>query len=294
LGGGYVVDPHPKRRHRRFSEDLLLRLETLAKGTPEEVLLQTLLSLGAAPLQEVILQSNLEEAIAQKAVLELYSDGQLVDLEGRTPADRSGQAATPLNKNSLVSSKGYWEQLALRMVQEIETYHRVLPLRKGIPREELKSRLKLPARLFSAALKKLENKGELTEQGPLVMRPGHSIRFNSQQQHQVDNLISRFTASPHAPPTVKESQAEVGEDIFAALIDMGQIILIHPEVAFRKEDYEKMVAEVRRLLEKNGTVTAAQVRDHFNTSRRYVLAFLEHLDARGITIREGDLRRLKR
>jgi selenocysteine-specific elongation factor len=66
LGGGYVVDPHPKRRHRRFSEDLLLRLETLAKGTPEEVLLQTLLSLGAAPLQEVILQSNLDEATAQK------------------------------------------------------------------------------------------------------------------------------------------------------------------------------------------------------------------------------------
>lgn len=294
LGGGYVVDPHPKRRHRRFSEDLLLRLETLAKGTPEEVLLQTLLSLGAAPLQEVILQSNLEEATAQKAALELYSDGQLVDLEGRTPPDRSGQAATTLNKNSLVSSKGYWEQQALRMVQEIESYHRVLPLRKGIPREELKSRLKLPARLFSAALKKLENKGELTEQGPLVMRPGHSIRFNSQQQRQVDNLLSRFAASPHAPPTVKESQAEVGEDIFAALIDTGQIILIHPEVAFRTEDYDQMVAEVRLLLEKNGTVTAAQVRDHFNTSRRYVLAFLEHLDARGITIREGDLRRLKR
>jgi selenocysteine-specific elongation factor len=180
------------------------------------------------------------------------------------------------------------------MVQEVETYHRVFPLRKGIPREEFKSRLKLPARLFSSALKKLENQGDLTEQGPLVKKTGHSIRFNPQQQRQVDNLLSRFAASPFAPPTVKESQAEVGDDIFAALIDLGQIVLIHPEVAFRIEDYDQMVAEVRLLLEKNGTVTAAQVRDHFNTSRRYVLAFLEHLDARGITIREGDLRRLKR
>jgi len=41
------------------------------------------------------------------------------------------------------------------------------------------------------------------------------------------------------------------------------------------------------------SITAAQVRDHFNTSRRYVLAFLEHLDAIGVTIREGDTRRLK-
>jgi selenocysteine-specific elongation factor len=294
LGGGYVVDSHPKRRHKRFSEDMLLRLETLAKGTPEEVLLQTLLSLGAATLQEVILQSNLDEATARKAALDLYSGGQLVDLDSKPPSDPSEQGAITLNKSSLVSAKGYWEQLALRMVQEVEAYHQTLPLRKGIPREELKSRLKLPARLFSVALKKLESQGDLAERGPLVLQPGHSIRFSPQQQRQVDTLLSRFAASPYAPPTVKESQAEVGDDVFAALIDTGRIILIHPEVAFRTEDYDQMLAEVRHLLEKNGTVTAAQVRDHFNTSRRYILAFLEHLDARGITIREGDLRRLKR
>ena len=54
-----------------------------------------------------------------------------------------------------------------------------------------------------------------------------------------------------------------------------------------------MLAEVRRLIQLNGPISAAQVRDHFNTSRRYVLAFLEHLDAIGVTVRAGDLRRLK-
>jgi selenocysteine-specific elongation factor len=294
LGGGFVVDPHPKRRHKRFAEDILQRLETLAKGTPEEVLLQTLLSLGAATLQEVIVQSNLDEATARKAALDLYSDGQMVDLERKTQSDPPETGANTLSKDSLVSGKGYWEQLAMRMVQEVQAYHRTLPLRRGIPREELKSRLKLPARIFSVALKKLESQGDLVERGPLVSRPEHTIRFNPQQQRQVDGLLSRFAASPYAPPTVKECQIDVGDDVFAALIDLGRIVLIHPEVAFRKEDYEKMIAEVRQLLEKNGTVTAAQVRDHFNTSRRYILALLEHLDSRGITVREGDLRRLKR
>jgi selenocysteine-specific elongation factor len=294
LGGGFVVDPHPKRRHKRFSEDILLRLETLAQGTPEEVLLQTLLNLGAAPLQEVILQSNLDEVTARKAALDLYAAGQLVDLESKTTSDPLVQTAATLNKSNLVSSKGYWDQLAMRMAQEVEAYHRALPLRRGIPREELKSRLKLPARLFSVVLKKLQSDGILVESGPLVLQPGHTIRFTQNQQNQVDILLSRFAASPYAPPTVKESLAELGDDVFTALLDTGRLILIHPEVAFRKEDYEQMLSEVRSLLEKNGTITAAQVRDHFNTSRRYVLAFLEHLDARGITIREGDLRRLKR
>jgi selenocysteine-specific elongation factor len=293
LGGGSVVDPHPKRRHKRFAEGTLSRLETLAQGTPDDVLLQTLLSLGAAPLQEVIVQSNLDEATARKAAQELHKTGHLVNLEEKE-GNSSPLEQSPLAKGSLVSGKGYWEQLAIRMVQEVEMYHRTFPLRRGMPREELKSRLKLPGRLFSVSLHKLVETSALEENGPWVLRPGHTIRFTPQQQRLVDTLMKRFADSPFAPPTVKDSQAEVGEDIFTALVEMGQIVLVPPDVAFRKEDYEKMMAEVRQLLEQGGTVTAAQVRDHFNTSRRYVLAFLEHLDARGITKREGDLRRLKR
>jgi selenocysteine-specific elongation factor len=290
LGGGFVVDPHPKGRHKRFAKGTLSRLEALAQGTPGEVLFQTLLSLGAAPLQEVFVQSNLDESLAHLAAQELYQSGQLVNLDDQTDS----AASTALTKGSMVSGKGYWDQLALRMIQEVEAYHRSYPLRRGIPREELKSRMNLPVRLFNVALRKLEREGALEEAGPLVLRPGHTIRFNPQQQQLVDRLMARFAAAPFSPPTVKESQAEVGENIFNALVDLGRIVFIPPDVVFRKEDYEKMLAEVRRLLEANGTITAAQVRDHFNTSRRYVLSFLEHLDARGITIRDGDVRRLKR
>jgi selenocysteine-specific elongation factor len=39
-------------------------------------------------------------------------------------------------------------------------------------------------------------------------------------------------------------------------------------------------------------LTVAEFRDRFNTSRRYALAFLEYLDVIGVTLREGDNRRL--
>ena len=42
IGGGRVVNPFPGRRHRRFRPDVIERLETLAHGTPEEILLQAL------------------------------------------------------------------------------------------------------------------------------------------------------------------------------------------------------------------------------------------------------------
>jgi selenocysteine-specific elongation factor len=162
-----------------------------------------------------------------------------------------------------------------------------------MPREELKSRLKIGMRTFNAVLRKLAAESELEERGPLVLRPGHEIRFGSQQESAVQALLARFAASPYSPPSVKETQAEVGEEVYNALVDMRILVPVSAEVVFRQEDYESMVAEVVNMLERRGTLTAAQTRDHFKTSRRYALALLEYLDAIGVTVREGDARRLK-
>jgi selenocysteine-specific elongation factor len=294
LGGGVVVDPNPKGRHKRFSEEVLARLVALSQGTPAEILLQALTALGAAPLQDVIARSSLPEDAARKALTELFSSGQLLTLEPKenNTGNAISPAPNPLSPD-LVTSRAYWQQLADRAAQEVEAYHRSAPLRRGMPREELKSRLKLPARLFNAALRKLIGDGLLQEAGVAVFRPGHDIRFDPGQQRKVDALLAKFAAAPYAPPTVKDCTAEVGEDVYSAMVDLGMLVPVPPDVVFRREDYERMVADVRGLIEKQGMVTAAEVRDHFNTSRRYVLALLEHLDATGVTVREGDTRRLK-
>jgi len=142
-------------------------------------------------------------------------------------------------------------------------------------------------------VRRLVAQGSLEEAGPLVLRPGHTIAFTQLQKLEVDRLLARFAENPYAPPPAKECQAEVGEEVYAALVETGQFVAVAPDVVFRPQDYNRMVAEVRRLLEKQGTLTAAQARDHFNTSRRYALALLEHLDTIGVTVREGDVRRLK-
>jgi selenocysteine-specific elongation factor len=168
-------------------------------------------------------------------------------------------------------------------------------LRRGMPREELKSRLKISApRLFTALLRRWMTEGLLSERGGIVWRTGHEIRFTPQQKAQVERLLTKFAKNPFSPPSVKEAQAEAGEDLFAALVDMGELTLVSPDVVFRKSDYERMMAMVQQHFEREESLTAAQFRDQLNTSRRYVLAFLEHLDAIGVTVREGDARKLRK
>ena len=79
-----------------------------------------------------------------------------------------------------------------------------------------------------------------------------------------------------------------------ALIELDRLAAVAPEVVFRREDYDSMIVEVRQLMASGKTLTVAQVRDHFGTSRKYALALMEHLDAIGVTVREGDARRLKK
>jgi selenocysteine-specific elongation factor len=140
---------------------------------------------------------------------------------------------------------------------------------------------------------KLAGDGELVESGAFVHLPEHRIHFTERQEGDIQRLISQFAADPNSPPSVKESQAEVGEDVYAALVELGELVQVSPEVVFRSEDYQRLVSDVKSYIENNGTITVAQARDRYQTSRKYVLALLEHLDAIGVTVREGDIRRIK-
>lgn len=293
LGGGTVVDPHPSGRHKRFAAEVLARLEALAQGTPEEILLQALLALGFCSLKEAGERANLNPTVTEAAAEQLLKQGLLLNLSapsvGLPPPPRLGD---------LITHRGLWQRLSDQIVNAIGAYHQAYPLRQGLPREELKSRLKeLPRvgtnRVFNWLVSRLAQENHLVEQGPLLLLPGHQVRFTASQQALVDSLLQRFAANPYNTPSPKECVAVVSPEVYQALLDGGHLVQVSAEVVFRQEDYAQLVRGVKEMITRQGSLTAAQVRDHFNTSRKYALALLEYLDSIGITTRQGDERKLK-
>ena len=285
LGGGMIVDHQPKGRHKRFDEDILKSLESLSQGSPSDILLEAAMGRSAAPLKEIITRSRLESRAAESAWKELLTAGTLLPLE---------EGALNIASDSLVIALPHWNGLREKISQVLGAYHKIYPLRRGVPREELKSRLKLSPRVFNAAIKKLVMENILVEAGGTVSMTGHEITFDNGAQATIRELKRKFEQSPYSPPGVKECQAEVGEEVLNALIDMNEFIFVSTDIIFRKQDYDAMVLRVRTMIEQNGKITLAEVRDLFNTSRKYAQAFLEHLDAIGLTTRDGDFRRLKK
>jgi selenocysteine-specific elongation factor len=128
------------------------------------------------------------------------------------------------------------------------------------------------------------------DEAATVRLPEHQVRFSPQQQQAVDDLLARFRAAPYATPSVKEAAALVGEEVLGVLLARGDLVQVSPEVLFLRETYEEMVERIRTHIQQQGSITLAQVRDLFQTSRKYAQALLEYLDGVGVTRRVGDER----
>ncbi len=275
IGGGVVIAPAPGRRWRRFKPEVIARLETLARGAPGQLVRQALdaagvpldrATLGArAGLGADELSAAIDEALAEEGVFAL----------GET----------------LVSA-GAWRALTERLRSELASFHRQEPLLPGMPREALRSRLGLAARPFNEAIARAASESLLLDEGATARLPGHEVRFSAAQQAAIDRLLGQFAANRYTPPSYKESVGVVGEDVLRALIGQGSLKQVQPDVLLTPDVYDEMVAAVREIVGAKGEITAAELRDRFNTTRKYAIGLLEHLDAIGVTKRVGDVRML--
>lgn len=281
LGGGIVLDPHPARRYRRFDLSTLERLQALHKGQPEDLLLQASLDLLVASLHELSQRANLDEDTAIQAAQTLLKDGSWLALRDLPEVP---------NPNTIVIATARWKAISEQARAQVTEYHRLYPLRPGIPRQELLQRLKISSAHFAILLERWLAEGMLKENQGRLALPEHEIRFTPAQENQVQALLQRFAQNPFAPPTTAECIQSVGEEIFQALLMRGDLIAVSSEIVFRRADFERMVEYLRQALCREGHLTVAQVRDLFQSSRKYILPFLEYLDAQGLTRRDGDYR----
>ena len=193
-----------------------------------------------------------------------------------------------------VFSNEAWEGIARRAADELAAYHAAHPMRPGMAREELRSRLGVAAASFPAVVQGLVDEGLVVDRGGSLAAPSHEVRIEPDTGAAAE-LLRALAADPFAPPSLAEAMrvAGAGEELVRALVRSGDIVRVSDDVAFTREAYASAVALVKELMATNGSVTVAQLRDRMGASRRPVLALLEHLDAERVTRRVGDARVLR-
>jgi len=266
IAGGTFADVNP-RRHPRHDERVWESLERRAGG---DVLQEELRKYPRGITVQALLKATLAEG---------------ADVSG-LDARRTGQ---------WLFAPEAWAAISRRAGQALGEYHRAHPLRAGMPREELKSRLGLAPAAFGAAVAELARDGTLVEHGGEVALPAHRVEIDPTAGGPAGRLLELLAAQPFAPPSLPEAMREAGAsgEVIHALARSGDLVRLSEDVAFTRAAFEAALDLVRETVKADGAVTVATLRDRMGASRRPVLALLEYLDARRITRRVGDQRVLR-
>jgi selenocysteine-specific elongation factor len=265
VAGGRFIDTAP-RKHARH--DSAVR-ESLARRAAGEVLQEELRKYPRGVTATALLKATL----AQHA--------ELVSLRARRVGDwLFGDEA--------------WTAIAARTARELESYHGAHPLRPGMAREELRSRIGVSPPSFQSVIHGLVEDGVVVERNGSLAAPSHRVELETAGGPAAE-LVRILAGNPLAPPSLPEAMQESGAtpEIVRALAERGDIVRVSDEVAFAKAGYETAITLVREIVTASGSVTVAQLRDRMGASRKPVLALLEHLDAQRLTRRVGDSRVLR-
>ncbi|TFH36847.1 MAG: selenocysteine-specific translation factor [Anaerolineales bacterium] len=282
LGGGQVIDPHPVKRYRLKDRSPIERLEKLLAGDPADVVMEIVKKQGPMRLRETIQGAELDADRGLGIVQALIDRGELLTLgNGEDPSEW------------FLIARPMWETAKRQSEDILQTFHQQHPLRPGMPAEEYRKRMKLDPKWSSRFLQAATSAGWLSAGSNFVQLPTHKSRLSEKQEQAVNSLLRNFLAQPFNTPSRREVLEVVGEEVLQYLLREEHLVSLNEDVLLATTTYTEAINRIRATLLTQGTVTVAEVRDLLNTSRKYALALMEHLDAIGQTIRDGDVRRLK-
>ena len=278
LGGGQIVDPNPRRRHRRFNQETIEQLLMLDQGSGEDVIFSVANQWGPCDLRTLSQRSNLstDEALERATLLAEADDLIILGSLG-------------MDSDGVVYSAQGWNILKGKVLLALQTYHNRHPLRRGAPTQEIRSRSELSQPVYLKALARLVEEGSLTEEGQFLRLPDYQVSLTPELERQAADYLRSLEQTPYAPPTERHPDPE----LLGALIDQGKVVKVNESVVFAASAYRELTDKIVAHLEDKGSITVADARTMFDTSRKYILPLLEHLDQQRVTRRVGDERVLR-
>ena len=270
LGGGKIIDSRA-RRLRRLRPTVIENLRIREEGTAQEIIMALLETQQPLELSALLAKCELPANDVQPALEDLIQSGKAVKI---------GQG-----EHYLLQAISGWKSLTQKVVAIVRDYHQKFPTRSSMSKAELSNKVRLQTH-FPLILQKLFDDGILIEEGLGVHLPGHQIQLTPTQQTKMDIFLDSLNRSPYAPPSDTMPEPE----LLNLLIKRHDVVKVGSALVFATSIYDEMIEKITSHIKEQGKVTLPEVRDMFNTSRKYAQALLEHMDDKKITRRIGDER----
>ncbi|MCF6460618.1 selenocysteine-specific translation elongation factor [Clostridium sp. Cult3] len=287
IGGGQVLEPNPSKK-KRFDEEAIEELRIKEEGESIDIIEKIILdkSQSFPTVKEISTFTAMLEEKVMEDVEKLVQDRKVIVFN--------------LTKDFHLIHVKYFNRLKDDILGELKSFHKKYPLRRGMSKEEIRSKYlkNAKAKVGDRLIDLLIEEGYVEQHMESVSIRGFEIKYNEVQLTIKEELIENYIQNKFSPPKKDElysiTKGEKGEidQVLNSLISNGDIIRLDEEIYLHKSTYEEALKILKAYIDENDSITVAEYRDVLGTNRKVALRLLEHFDQLKITKRDGDKRTL--
>ncbi len=287
IGGGQVLNPVPKK-HKRFKKPLVTGLEGLAESHAREIITYHLRESGIPGVRfsELRLMTNLSEKDLEQHLQHLLSQKAIVQVD---------------RENRTFIHWSIFDGLRQKAVKMLESYHKDHPLKAGMSRQALKSKLasSLSSKLFGLLIQDLTKSNTVIQEKEVVRLSGHRVALEADQKDVRHRIEQTYLQSGLQPPYFRDLVASVGQnsvhvkEVLMHMLEEGTIVKVKEDLYFHRRVIENLKNRLVSYLKANSEITTPQFKEMTGVSRKYTIPLIEYFDSTKATIRVGDIRRLR-
>ena len=276
IGGGVIIDKSI-RKHKKFDSNVIESLKLKELGQPKDII-------------EEYLKQNKREYHTIRSLTSYTGFNEDTIIENIKILIENNKV---VNINNYYIHINLYESLKKEILSLINNFHNKNKLKKGISKEELRSKIStnLKARDLDIVIFNMVNEKKIKIVDKLISKYDFKVVLNDnqkaikldiQKQLKKSGLTSILTVDEIC---INHNYKEVLESMIGYEVELLDDIHI-----IDKENYEIAKNSLLSYIKENKEITLAEYRNLINSSRKNCLIILEHFDRNRITKRIGDKR----
>ena len=284
LGGGRMLEVGSPR-HRRFDATITSRLHSTAEGDHSAMVSASLVEAGCsgAAREKLRLRLGLSETDMASAV------------------DSAG--AVEAGEDRLVDASAH-ARLVDGILAAVRRFHEDHPRRQGLAMASIPKRIgaNVDQAVLKHAVRELESGGALRNDGGILSSADFDPlgSLSAGERRAATEIEQVFGDCGLMPPPVESVVRgdRLRTGVLRLLTDTGVLVRLKTydrgrHLVMHRDALRDVRVSLGGQFPYPAEFTVADVRDLLGTSRKYVVPLMEHLDASGVTIRTGNIRRLR-
>jgi len=286
IGGGIILEPNPPKR-KRFKDEVIEELTIKDRGDPVKIVEQYILKASSTyPDIKTIAKQSGNITVEQ-------CDGILKNLEENIIIKSFKISGEPIYLHI-----DYINMLKEKAGTVLIKYHEDNPLKTGMPKEELKTKImgNIGQKISDSLFDYLQTERIIKLLGKSISLWDFKVTLTKEQEEIKDLIMNEYNSMKYNPPRYDEIRIKLKypeksiTQVYDMLIDNGELIRIDQDIVFSKPAYEDSVEILKSYCEINKSIQLGEFRDLLETSRKYAIALLDYFDQQKITKRIEDKR----